>query len=123
MTLLQDAVGKLSMTANPDGEKAAADPKAKAKAKATPKAAPAEDPADSPAVLSGLHPKSPACNFKDAFQLFVDAEKESPEIRYKGQIAAMGNMGFTDKEMCIQALHSCDGNMNKAVEFLMSKQQ
>merc|ERR1712113_603300 len=113
------------MTAGGDADKPAAEPKSKAKAKATPKPAAggaAEDSADSPAVLSGLHPKSPACNFKDAFQLFIDAEKESPEIRYKGQIAAMGNMGFTDKEMCIQALHSCDGNMNKAVEFLMEKQ-
>lgn len=127
MTLLQDAVGKLSMTADVGEKKEAAGgkgPKAKAAPKAAAGATGADELAqDSPAVLSGLHPKSPACNYAESFKLFLQAEQESPEVRYKGQIAAMANMGFTDKELCIQALHSCDGNMNKAVQFLMNQQK
>mmetsp|Transcript_115656 Transcript_115656/g.360235 ORF Transcript_115656/g.360235 Transcript_115656/m.360235 type:complete len:429 (-) Transcript_115656:57-1343(-) len=115
MTSLQAAVEKLSLTADvsdapPKGTKAARKP-----------AEPKKDALDSPAMLSGLNPKSPAANYKESFALFVAAEQESPEIRYKGQLAAMSNMGFTDKEACIQALHSCDGNMNRAVDMLMSK--
>ena len=40
----------------------------------------------------------------------------------KGAWEAMRNMGFRDAEACIQALHNCDGNMSKAVELLMEKQ-
>eukprot|EP00932_Pfiesteria_piscicida_P017507 SRR837773.4385.p3 GENE.SRR837773.4385~~SRR837773.4385.p3 ORF type:complete len:285 (-),score=138.68 SRR837773.4385:59-844(-) len=124
MALLQDAVGKLSMTADAAGAAGGKDPKAKKSAKAP---AATTGPTnggvsmfeDSPAVLSGLNPKSPAADFKTSFQLFLAAEQESPEVRYKGQLQAMGNMGFTDKEACIQALHEHDGNMTKAVEALM----
>merc|ERR1712070_934851 len=110
-------------------------PKAKKKGKAAPKGkakegekkeddAEAEVPLqDSPAVLSGLNTASPAANPKGSFALFLQAELESPEVRYKGQLSAMANMGFTDKEACIQALHSFDGNMNKAVESLMQAQK
>merc|ERR1712196_408569 len=80
-------------------------------------------PQDSSAVLSGLNTASPAANPKESFSLFLQAELESPEVRYKGQLSAMANMGFTDKEACIQALHSHDGNMNKAVESLMATQK
>merc|ERR1712025_483949 len=78
-------------------------------------------PPDSPFVLSGLNPKSPAANFKEAFALFLAAEAESPEVRYKGQLTSMANMGFVNKEECIQALHNQDGNMNKAVEELIKQ--
>jgi len=126
MTLLQDAVAKLSMTGEPgDAAKSKKEGGAKSK-KAAPKAPAAQDeppPQDSPAVLSGLNAKSPAADFKTSFQLFLAAEAESPEVRYKGQLQAMGNMGFTDKEACIQALHEHDGNMTKAVESLMGKNQ
>jgi len=118
MTSLQAAVEKLSLTGDSDM------PAAKGKAGKKPVEQKAKaDALDSPAVLSGLHPKSPAANFKESFSLFVAAEQESPEIRYKGQLAAMSNMGFTDKEACIQALHSCDGNMNRAVDMLMASQK
>jgi len=127
MTFLQESVAKLSLA--PDPSEGVQKPKKKAGAKASAKATaePAKDvdntlPGDSPAVLSGLNSASPAANLKDAFSLFLQAELESPEVRYKGQLAAMANMGFTDKEACIQALHSHDGNMNKAVEFLMANQ-
>mmetsp|Transcript_41835 Transcript_41835/g.97676 ORF Transcript_41835/g.97676 Transcript_41835/m.97676 type:complete len:460 (+) Transcript_41835:46-1425(+) len=115
MVKLQDSVEKLSMT---DGAKASA-PNARGKKGQDIKD---DGPAyDSPAALSGLHYRSPAHNFKECFNMFIAAEQESPEIRYKGQLQAMRNMGFTDQEACIQALHNCDGNMNKAVELLMEK--
>lgn len=119
MTSLQGAVEKLSLTGDTSDAPAA---KAKAGRKPAEQKSKAEA-LDSPAVLSGLHPKSPAANFKESFSLFVAAEHESPEIRYKGQLAAMSNMGFSDKEACIQALHSCDGNMNRAVDMLMASQK
>mmetsp|Transcript_7635 Transcript_7635/g.16734 ORF Transcript_7635/g.16734 Transcript_7635/m.16734 type:complete len:470 (-) Transcript_7635:24-1433(-) len=127
MTLLQDAVGKLSMTAEmaaPDKSKDTKGKKGKAASSETSKTAGGPSTVsgfveDSPAVLSGLNPKSPAADFKTSFALFLAAEQESPEVRYKGQLQAMGNMGFTDKEACIQALHEHDGNMTKAVEALM----
>lgn len=115
MTKLQDAVEKLSLTAD-HAEKAMKKQKGKEKEAAE------QPPQDSPAALSGLHLKSPAANYKESFTLFLSAEQESPENRYKGQIQAMQNMGFTDKEACIQALHNCDGNMNRAVEQLMAEQ-
>lgn len=120
ITFLQDAVGKLSLAQEPtDGA-----PKAKAKRGAKAQAAAAEEvaPQDSPAVLSGLNPISPAANPKESFKLFLEAELASPEVLYKGQLSAMANMGFTNKEACIQALHSCEGNMSKAVEMLMKAQ-
>lgn len=112
MNLLQQAVEKLSMAAETAEKKGK-----KKKDEGEPLPA-----ADSPAVLSGLHPKSPAADFKNSFSLYLQAEAESPEVRYKGQLQAMANMGFADKEACIQALHACDGNMNRAVESLMSQQ-
>ncbi|CAE7491565.1 DSK2A [Symbiodinium natans] len=115
MVKLQDAVEKLSMT---DGAKASAPNARKKKGQDIKDDGPAYD---SPAALSGLHYRSPAHNFKECFNMFIAAEQESPEIRYKGQLQAMRNMGFTDQEACIQALHNCDGNMNKAVELLMEK--
>jgi ubiquilin len=138
MTKLQLAVEQLSMTGDVGpGASAteAASPKAKAEpgglrakraaaAKAAGGAAQGDGtdlPPDSPFVLSGLNPKSPAANFKEAFALFLAAEQESPEVRYKGQLQSMYNMGFTDKEACIQALHNCDGNMNRAVEELIKQ--
>jgi len=135
MMTLQSVVERLSLSAeDPEAASTVASPTSKKAARrsaAAERAAAATAPPptknetspDSPAVLSGLHPKSPAADFKESFSLFVSAEQESPEIRYKGQLAAMGNMGFTDKESCIQALHSCEGNMTRAVEFLMAKQR
>jgi len=128
---LQESIGKLSLAPEPtEGgakpKKAKAKAKEKGKAEAAKDEKPAEDevaPQDSPAVLSGLNAASPAANPKEAFNLFLQAELESPEVRYKGQLSAMANMGFTDKEACIQALHSHDGNMNKAVESLMAAEK
>jgi len=131
ISFLQESVGKLSLAPEPtaaDSPKAKKSAKAKAKDKAKGKEPEEKQedevpPQDSPAVLSGLNIASPAANPKESFALFLQAELESPEVRYKGQLSAMANMGFTDKEACIQALHSHDGNMNKAVESLMAAQQ
>eukprot|EP00927_Polykrikos_kofoidii_P029639 TRINITY_DN25604_c0_g1_i1.p1 TRINITY_DN25604_c0_g1~~TRINITY_DN25604_c0_g1_i1.p1 ORF type:complete len:439 (+),score=98.20 TRINITY_DN25604_c0_g1_i1:132-1448(+) len=116
MTKLQEAIEKLSITADTETKREKG-------GKSTNKVRPADEPpaSDSAAVLSGVHPQSPACNFKDSFVLFLQAEAESPEVRYKGQLQAMQNMGFTDKDACIQALHACDGNMSRAVDSLMGK--
>lgn len=114
MTRLQEAVEKLSLAADVV-EKSSKKKKEKETVESN-------APQDSPAALSGLHLKSPAANFKESFALFLSAEQESPENRYKGQLQAMQNMGFTNKEACIQALHNCDGNMNRAVEQLMNEQ-
>lgn len=122
MTKLQEAVEKLSLQADSQELAKKNVPAAKKGAKAP---TPAEEKGaalkDSPGALSGLHPNSPACNFKDSFLLFLQAEAASPEVRYKGQLQAMENMGFTDKDACVQALHSCDGNMSKAVDKLMGR--
>merc|ERR1719335_2152515 len=127
VTKLQQAVEQLSMTADfaaAEGEKPAKGKPDKAAAKAAAKAPAAAAPEaellpDSAQVLSGLNPKSPAANIRESFQLFLQAEQESPEIRFKSQLQAMANMGFTDKEACIQALHANDGNMNRAVENML----
>merc|ERR1712228_565985 len=123
MTRLQECIEKLSMAPDAEEKKAAKPAAKKGKGKeAADDAQVAAVPAqDSPAVLSGLHPSSPACDFKDAFKLFLEAEAASPEVRYKGQLQAMEKMGFTDKDACIQALHAADGNMSKAVDTLMGK--
>jgi len=123
MTRLQECIEKLSMAPDAEEKKAAAKPGKKGRKgdggdDGQPQAVAAQD---SPAVLSGLHPSSPACDFKEAFKLFLEAEAASPEVRYKGQLQAMEKMGFSDKDACIQALHAADGNMSKAVDTLMGK--
>mmetsp|Transcript_22816 Transcript_22816/g.53303 ORF Transcript_22816/g.53303 Transcript_22816/m.53303 type:complete len:450 (+) Transcript_22816:67-1416(+) len=121
MMQMQAAVEKLSLAAEP-GEKPNI-VKTRRMGKGAQQEKQEEFAQDSPAVLSGLNPRSPACNFKDTFALFLQAEQESPEVRYKSQLQAMANMGFTDTEACIAALHGCDGNMNKAVETLMQNKK
>mmetsp|Transcript_72791 Transcript_72791/g.117337 ORF Transcript_72791/g.117337 Transcript_72791/m.117337 type:complete len:453 (+) Transcript_72791:55-1413(+) len=118
MTRLQEAVEKLSMTDGGDKSVSKKVTKGSKGGEELPSTS-----QDSPAALSGLHQKSPAHNFRESFSMFLQAEQESPEVRYKGQLQAMANMGFLDKEACIQALHNCDGNMNKAVESLMAMQK
>lgn len=127
VAMLQQAVEQLSMTADfaaeekPAAKTKSEKPAGKPNARGTTTDAAVDQQLlpDSSQVLSGLNPKSPAANFKESFNIFLQAEQESPEIRFKSQLQAMANMGFTDKEACIQALHANDGNMNRAVESLM----
>lgn len=44
----------------------------------------------------------------------------SPEQRYQTQLSALNDMGFTDREANIRALTACHGNVNRAVERLLS---
>jgi hypothetical protein len=126
LSLLQEAVGQLSLA--PEARDAAERIKKKSGKPATKEitqSATHDDvpPQDSPVVLSGLNAASPAACPKESFSLFLQAELASPEVRYKGQLAAMANMGFADEETCIQALHNNDGNVSKAVEGLMQAQK
>merc|ERR1719169_231368 len=74
----------------------------------------------SPAVaLSGLSPLSPAADFSKAFENFLKAQQENPEIQYRTQLQAMRNMGFTDTEVCVQMLNACEGNMNRAIDRML----
>lgn len=118
MASLEDSIAKLSRAFDAGEAKSAPakDPKLKKSKTSGLEAGP---PADSPAALSTLHHTSPAANFKESFALYLAAAQASPEVRFKGQLQAMSNMGFDDKDACIQALHSCDGNVGKASEMLM----
>lgn len=117
MCLLQDAVAKLSMTAEPGGDKGK---DAKSKKPTSGSRAEGLPSQDSPAALSGLHHRSPAADPKQSFAMFLAAEASNEEVRYKGQLQAMASMGFTDKDACIKALHQHDGNVAKAAETLMA---
>merc|ERR1712078_450656 len=77
-----------------------------------------------PAVaLSGLNPLSPAANFSQAFAHFLQAQQENPEVQYRNQLQALRNMGFENTDACIQALHNCDGNMNRAIDKMLLEGQ
>merc|ERR1712154_219509 len=44
----------------------------------------------------------------------------TPEQRFERQLNSLNDMGFTDREANIRALTECDGNVNRAVERLLS---
>ena len=46
---------------------------------------------------------------------------EAPEIRYSAQISQLCDMGFTDAEANVQALVATGGNLNAAIERLVSR--
>lgn len=43
-----------------------------------------------------------------------------PEQRYASQLSTLSDMGFTDSEANIRALTECNGNLNRAIEKLVS---
>lgn len=45
----------------------------------------------------------------------------TPEQRFQTQLSALNDMGFTDQEANIRALTACNGNVNRAVERLLSE--
>lgn len=45
----------------------------------------------------------------------------APEQRFQTQLNALNDMGFTDREANIRALTACNGNVNRAVERLLSE--
>ena len=76
-----------------------------------------------PANLSGLNPTSPAANFTASFTPFLSAVNDNPEIRYRAQLQALRNMGFTDTAACIRALQQSGGNVNRAVDLLLGSNE
>merc|ERR1739848_272955 len=45
---------------------------------------------------------------------------QPPEERYASQLDALGDMGFVDRDQAVRALVRCNGNVNAAVELLLS---
>lgn len=43
-----------------------------------------------------------------------------PEERYASQLDALGEMGFVDRDQAVRALVRCNGNVNAAIEMLLS---
>merc|ERR1719399_2781901 len=96
-------------------------PAAKEKGKKTKDKKEEEAPPAPAVVLSGLNPLSPAANFSQAFAHFLQAQQENPEVQYRNQLQALRNMGFENTDACIQALHNCDGNMNRAIDKMLQE--
>ncbi len=71
--------------------------------------------------MSGLSPLSPAANFGNSFGNFLRAQQENPEMMYRTQLAVLRNMGFTDQPKAIAALQRCNGNMNRAIDYLIEQ--
>merc|ERR1712224_178535 len=118
MSSMQQAVSSMSVQrqpAPPPAAKGAKDKKGKEKEKEGEE----DSPASAAVALSGLNPLSPAANFSQAFAHFLQAQQENPEVQYRNQLSALRNMGFTNTDACIQALHNCDGNMNRAIDKML----
>lgn len=58
-------------------------------------------------------------HFVSTFSSFLQAQRENPELQYRTQLAAMRNMGFTDSEVCVQALMACDGSVQNAIDKIL----
>jgi len=114
MSSMQQAVSSMSVQRQPapTKEKGKKDKEEKEKEEA---------PVSAAVALSGLNPLSPAANFSQAFAHFLQAQQENPEVQYRNQLTALRNMGFNNTDACIQALHNCDGNMNRAIDKMLSE--
>merc|ERR1719316_1406409 len=116
MSSMQQAVSSMSVQRQPAPVKEKGGSKEKDKKE--------EEAPPSPAVaLSGLNPLSPAANFSQAFAHFLQAQSENPEVQYRNQLQALRNMGFVNTDACIQSLHHCDGNMNRAIDKMLAEGQ
>lgn len=51
----------------------------------------------------------------------VPSSPVTPEQRFENQLKTLNDMGFTDREANIRALEACHGNVNRAVERLISE--
>jgi len=116
MSSMQQAVSSMSVQRQPP-------PAAKEKGKKTEEKKEEETPPSPAVALSGLNPLSPAANFSQAFAHFLQAQQENPEVQYRNQLQALRNMGFENTDACIQALHNCDGNMNRAIDKMLLEGQ
>jgi len=111
MSSMQQAVSSMSVQRQP----------APTKEKGKGKEEKEEAPPSAAVALSGLNPLSPAANFSQAFAHFLQAQQENPEVQYRNQLTALRNMGFTNTDACIHALHNCDGNMNRAIDKMLAE--
>eukprot|EP00746_Dinoflagellata_sp_MGD_P161942 gnl/MRDRNA2_/MRDRNA2_89293_c0_seq1.p1 gnl/MRDRNA2_/MRDRNA2_89293_c0~~gnl/MRDRNA2_/MRDRNA2_89293_c0_seq1.p1 ORF type:complete len:435 (+),score=111.42 gnl/MRDRNA2_/MRDRNA2_89293_c0_seq1:62-1366(+) len=114
MSSMQQAVSSMSVQRQPAPSKP---DKGKDKSKEEKE----EAPPSAAVALSGLNPLSPAANFSQAFAHFLQAQQENPEVQYRNQLTALRNMGFNNTDACIQALHHCDGNMNRAIDKMLAE--
>lgn len=48
---------------------------------------------------------------------------QPPEVLYRVQLDSLRAMGFDDTNACIEALRNCDGNLNRAIDRLLSNNQ
>merc|ERR1711904_82428 len=113
MSSMQQAVSSMSVQRQP----------APTKEKGKGKEEKEEAPPSAAVALSGLNPLSPAANFSQAFAHFLQAQSENPEVQYRNQLQALRNMGFVNTDACIQSLHHCDGNMNRAIDKMLAEGQ
>lgn len=49
------------------------------------------------------------------------SQLESPETRFASQLEQLEGMGFVDKQKNISALLAAGGNVNSAIEYLLSQ--
>ena len=61
--------------------------------------------------------------FPTAASPAAPVSNEPPEVRFATQLAALNEMGFWDAEENIRALQLSGGNVNAAIERLLSRQQ
>merc|ERR1719199_1508078 len=69
-----------------------------------------------------VHSTSPVNNFTESFQNFLQAQENNPEIRWRSQLLALRNMGFTNTEQCIIALQERNGIVSDAVTYLIQQE-
>lgn len=63
---------------------------------------------------------APAPHFGSTFQVFMQAQKENPELQYRTQLQNLRNMGFTDTDQCIQALIASGGAVQAAIDKMLA---
>jgi len=64
---------------------------------------------------------TPAASFSTSFQNYLQAQSDNPELRFKAQLSALRNMGFTNPDYNIAALTASEGHLNKAIDALLAE--
>merc|ERR1711972_655022 len=66
--------------------------------------------------------KTPGNQFSKTFDIFLEAQKENPEAKYRTQLTKMRHTGFTNTQKCIAALDETGGQVQAAIELLLKQQ-
>jgi len=74
-----------------------------------------------PQTMSAMGQLEGAGNFNSAFAPFLNAANSNPEVRFRPQLQILKNMGFTDVPAAVRALTRSGGNVNQAVDLLLSE--